>query len=319
MEILGVVEEVPIADLRAHPENATIFGDPEEDESFAALKSSIRDNGQWEPIIAKPDGTVLSGHSRLRALRLLKAPTVLVRRALVDSYREELELLIRSNTDRRQLSPRQIAFAFKRLKETAKADGGAKGKGAGRPKKGEEYSGAKPGITETRDAAAEMLGVGTDEARALETVFTTPGVPDAMKAAVDSGKLAPTTAAKAIATEKKRQGGELKEPAALAAWTEGKTEKKAPAAVSPMLAVSAHEERVAGEDKKLKAAMATLFEAYKTVDGVLSQMPLKRVLGFQDHNEYLGLIRDIAIRTWREVESVNGDTTKTTQLALVKG
>jgi len=58
MEILGNAEEVPLADLRAHPENATIFGAPEEDDSFASLKQSIRDNGQWEPIIAKADGSI---------------------------------------------------------------------------------------------------------------------------------------------------------------------------------------------------------------------------------------------------------------------
>lgn len=315
MEILGNAEEVPLADLRAHPENATIFGAPEEDDSFASLKQSIRDNGQWEPILAKADGTVLSGHSRLRALKALKRTTALVRRVLVDSYREELEILIRSNTDRRQMSPRQIAFAFKRLKETAKEDGGAK-RPMGRPKAGEEKSGAKPTLSRSRDDAAATLGIGTDEARALETVFTTEGVPEAVKQAVDSGKVAPTTAAKAVVAEKKRQGGEIKEAGPLAAWADGKAERKTP---SPMTDVSAHEQRVDGEAKRLRAAMATLFDAYKTVDGVLSQMPLKRVLGFQDHNEYLGLIRDIAIRTWREVESVNGDTTKTTQLALVKG
>lgn len=311
MDIVGVIEEIPLAELRAHPENATIFGDPEEDESFSSLKQSIRDNGQWEPIIAKADGTVLSGHSRLRVLKALKRPTALVRRVLVDSYREELEILIRSNTDRRQMSPRQIAFAFKRLKETAKEDGGSK-QPMGRPKKGAESS----THSKTRDAAAETLGVSRNEATALETVFTTEGVPEAVKQAVDSGKVAPTTAAKAVVAEKKRQGGEIKEPGPLTAWAGDKVEKKAP---SPMTDVSAHEQRVDGEARRLRAAMATLFEAYKTVDGVLSQMPLKRVLGFQDHNEYLGLIRDIAIRTWREVESVNGDTTKTTQLALVKG
>ena len=173
MEILGNAEEVPLADLRAHPENATIFGAPEEDDSFASLKQSIRDNGQWEPILAKADGTVLSGHSRLRVLKALKRPTALVRRVLVDSYREELEILIRSNTDRRQMSPRQNAFAFKRLKETAKEDGGAKKK-VGRPENG----GEKTTVSKTRDDAAAMLGVNTNEARALETVFTTEGVPE---------------------------------------------------------------------------------------------------------------------------------------------
>lgn len=316
MEILGIIEEVPLAELRAHPENSVIFGSPEEDDSFASLKASIRESGQWEPIVAKFDGTVLSGHSRLRALSALKLPFALVRRACVDSYREELEILIRSNTDRRQMSPRQIAFAFKRLKETAKEDGGAK-RPMGRPKKGEEKSGAKPGLLESRDAAAAMLGVGTDQARALESVFTTPGVPEVIKVAVDSGKLAPTTAAKAIATEKKRQGGEIKEASGLESWAENKAAKKATA--HPMTEASAHEKRVGDQAKKLKAAMGQLFEAYKIVNGALSEMPLSRVLGFEDHNAYLGLIRDIAIRTWREVESVNGDGEKTRQLTLVKG
>ncbi|MFO0675279.1 MAG: hypothetical protein U0169_02015 [Polyangiaceae bacterium] len=81
--------------------------------------------------------------------------------------------------------------SVERLKEIPKSEGGAKSK-MGRPGK----SGPRSGHSESRDEAAKMLGVGPQEARALETVFTTPGVPDELKAAVNAGAMSPSRAAK---------------------------------------------------------------------------------------------------------------------------
>jgi hypothetical protein len=302
------IDSVPVSRLRAHPENVIIFGSAEDSDGFDELKASIKKHGQWDPIVAKPDGVVLAGHRRLAALRELGAERAQVRWVdAVGTYRDELEYLIRSNTDRRHLTPGEIAIAFKRLRETPKADGGTRGKRG----PASRVSGANTGNLEGRDEAAAMLGVSTNEARSLETVFATPGVPEELKAAVNDGKIKPTPAAKAVRAEVKRQGGAVAEPGALKAFAEAKTApKQAP-----------HEARVEDGAAKFLKAQAKLLSLYQELDQTLSGMPLKSVLGMTEHHEYASLVRDIAIRAWREIEAVNGatDVGRQMTLSVVKG
>lgn len=111
-------------------------------------------------------------------------------------------------------APIQIAFAFKRLKEIPREEGGAKKKHGGDRKSEAAKNQAResPHLIQSRartdaDAAAK-LGVSEDVARACETVFTTPNVPEKLKAAVNSGKVAPTTAAKVLRRVALAQGGD---------------------------------------------------------------------------------------------------------------
>lgn len=294
-----------LSELRPHPENSAIFGDPEESEQFDAILGSIKANGIWEPLAIKADGTILSGHLRRVAAQKLGLKEVPVR--VVDpfaSYRDEVTFVIRSNTDRRHLSKGEIAIAFKRLREIPKGEGGTKKK-MGRPK-----SGVKPELSEGRDEAAAMLGVSTDEARALETVFTTPGVPDELKAAVNSGAIAPTPAAKAVRTEAKRQGGTITDAAPLVVAA---TPKAKPA---PVVIAEDHQARMLREANAYAADYKALHELYSKLDGVLTRRPLKGVLGPTEHHEYAALIRDTALRAWREIESVQGPTTAGKQMSL---
>lgn len=298
-----------LSDLRPHPENSAIFGDPEESEQFDAILGSIKANGIWEPLAIKADGTILSGHLRRVAAQKLGMKEVPVR--VVEafaSYRDEVTFVIRSNTDRRHLSKGEIAIAFKRLREIPKGEGGTKGK-RGRPEKGGVSATIKE-PTKARDEAAAMLGVSSHEARDLETVFTTPGVPDELKAAVNSGVIAPTPAAKAVRTEAKRQGGEIKDPAALVVAATPKAK--------PQSAPSAddHQARMLREANAYAADYKALHELYSKLDGVLTRRPLKGVLGPTEHHEYAALIRDTALRAWREIESVQGPTTAGRQMSL---
>ena len=115
------------------------------------------------------------------------------------NYRAEVEYLIRLNTDRRSLTKGQIASAFKRLRELPKSEGGTKRQRGGDRKSeaAKNQSASSSTLIEQdrgRDEAAALLGVGRNEAIALEKVFCTPGVPDELKAAVNSGAVAPTPA-----------------------------------------------------------------------------------------------------------------------------
>ena len=310
MKIAPGIDLIPVGNLRPHPENSLIFGSPEDSEDFDSLVASIKKHGQWDPIVATANGVILAGHRRHAALTELGAKAALVRFATCDSYRDELEHVIRSNTDRRHLTPREIALAFSRLKSTPKAEGGTK---TGKGKRTDLTSASKSGGCEARDDAAEVLGVGRNEAEALEDVFTTPGVPEELKDAVNSGKVKPTPAAKAVRSEVKRQGGEVTSPDALKAFAETKAAPRSPRAT--------HEDRVADGAAKFLKAQSKLLDVYRELDRALSMVPLKGVVGLTEHHEYGTLVRDIALRAWREIESVSGptDAGKQMTLSVVKG
>jgi ParB-like chromosome segregation protein Spo0J len=308
METMQRIESWPVDRLRPHPENATIFGDPEESEAFAEIAKSIKAHGIWEPLCVKADGTILSGHLRFSVAQHLRLKAVPVR--VFDpfaSYIDEVRFVVRSNTDRRQLLPQEIALAFKRLKEIPREQGGAKAK------MGRRKSGESPRLLQTRDVAAKQIGVPVDVARACEKVFTTPGVPAELKAAVNRGAVAPTTAAKAVRAEEKRQGGEIKSATALVAIA---TEPLKPARVEP-----SHEQRMAMKAEAFRMTYARLVKAYREIDAVLTSMPLTSIIGPTEHHEYGTLIRDVALRAWREVEQVQGGTNAGRQMALtvIKG
>lgn len=309
-----MAETRKLDELRSHPENASIFGDPEESPEFDAILKSIRAHGIWEPIVIKPDGTILSGHLRRAAAQKLKLKEVPVR--VVEpfaTYLDEVTFVIRSNTDRRQLTKAEIALAFKRLKELPKEQGGTKKK-RGRKEgsvAGKVNSGASPTISDSRsrDEAAALLGVSTDEARALETVFTTPGVPEELKQAVNKGEVKPTPAAKAVKAEAKRQGGEIKNPEPLKAAAVPKAPKSQPAEPT-------HEDRVRLQAEAHQRDYKELHALYAKVDGILTRRPLKSVIGPTEHHEYRSLIRDLALRAWREIESIDGATNAGRQMAF---
>jgi ParB-like chromosome segregation protein Spo0J len=298
---MNMVEVWPLERLRSHPENGLIFGEPTGTAQFPEILKSIRAHGIWEPLIVKADGTILSGHVRFACAEQLKLKTVPVRvHQAFESFLDEVKFVIRSNTDRRQLNKQEIALAFTRLKEIPREQGGAKAK-MGRPGK----SAARSGLSESRDEAAKMLGVGRNEAEACATVFTTPGVPDEVKSAVNRDELAPSTAAKEIRAEVKRQGGEIKSPTPLLTLVRpsdvGRS-NKAKNDESPEL--------------KYLDMLGRLLNAYRELDRVLTRMPLRTRTNPDEYHEYRGLIRDIAVRTIGEIQATEGAEGLKKQLAF---
>ncbi len=93
--------------LKPHPRQAEDFGDLPAHE-FDALVNRIKRCGLDEKIQIMPDGTIISGHQRCRALLKLghRKYEVLVRYDLVGASDEEIEReFLEANTIRRQLSP----------------------------------------------------------------------------------------------------------------------------------------------------------------------------------------------------------------------
>jgi hypothetical protein len=300
---MNTVEMWPLERLRSHPENGLIFGEPQGTAQYPEILKSIRAHGIWEPLIVKADGTILSGHVRYACAEQLKLQTVPVRvHDVFDSFLDEVKFVIRSNTDRRQLNKQEIALAFTRLKEIPREEGGAKGK-RGRPGKGASSS----TFSKTRDDAAQMLGVGRNEAEACATVFTTPGVPDELKAAVNREELAPTTAAKEIRAEVKRQGGAITTPSPLLTLVRPTAREDA--------AAGSNEDYETSEQKYLDM-LGRLVKAYREVDQVLTRMPLRTVTDPDKHHEYRDLIRDVAVRAIGEIQATEGAEGLKKQLAL---
>lgn len=307
-----VVTSWPTSNLKGHQEQSNIFGAPREADSYKTLYDSIKRIGIEEAIVIRDDGngygTILSGHKRHACAVDLKHPEVPVRvHVPFSTYLEEVAYVIRANTERTHMKPGEIAVAMKRLRELSREQGGAKGK-TGRPTK---ENGAAGGTIsgKTRDIAADTIGVGRHKAEACETVFSTPGVPEDFKAAVNAGTIKPVPAAAAVRAEVKRQGGAIESPAALSALAQPKAPKVEPPAET-------HEQRLMREARRYQETFKRLWLAYKEVDAVLTSMPLHTVLGPTEHHEYRRVIHDLAIRAWREVEKIEGQTNAGKQMAL---
>jgi hypothetical protein len=311
------IEQWELHRLRPHPENARIFGDPEESEQFDSIKADIKKRGIDEPLrVLEGSGRIISGHLRLEVARQLGMKTVpVVVVAPFADYRSELEALIKSNTERRQLSKQELAHAFAVLKSTPRAEGGTKGKRGGdgsnqhsKKSKGGSSTTIARSEAKARDAAAATLGIGANEARALETVFLTPGVPKEVQDAVNRGEVKPTPVARAIREEVKAHG-EVRHPSRLLAVVE----PKVPRARAPH---EEHADRMEREAEGFRADFARFVRVYSDLNTVLGKRPLKTVLGPTEHAEWLGLCRDVARRAWAEVESVQGPTNMGRQMAL---
>ena len=109
--------QIPLADLHGHPRQAELFGDLPDTE-FEALVEDIRKRGQQVPIQVLPDGTIASGHQRVRAAKLLGWTHIdaIVRHDLAALGKDAVvEELIRENVHRRHLDDFAKARCYKAM------------------------------------------------------------------------------------------------------------------------------------------------------------------------------------------------------------
>src|SRR5436309_15808008 len=98
--------EIPLGQLKPHPRNKELY-QPRTRSQLEELAQDMAKNGLTEPIEVLPDGTIISGHGRVDAAKLLGWKTVRcwVRRDLEEAGPEAVEArLIETNLHRRQLS-----------------------------------------------------------------------------------------------------------------------------------------------------------------------------------------------------------------------
>jgi ParB/RepB/Spo0J family partition protein len=108
--------------LQPHPRQASLFDDLGGNE-FAALVEDIRENGLRQPIEVLPDGCIVCGHQRFRAVQKLawKNVEVVIRYDLAEAGTGAIERrLIEDNLHRRQLEPLTIARCYQALRQREK-------------------------------------------------------------------------------------------------------------------------------------------------------------------------------------------------------
>lgn len=109
--------EFAIKDLKPHPRQQASFAPPSEAQVDEMAKD-IEARGLDHPIHILPDGTILSGHTRVLAYRRLGRThiPVIIRWDLVEAGElAQMQFVISENTKRRQLNPLATARAAKVL------------------------------------------------------------------------------------------------------------------------------------------------------------------------------------------------------------
>jgi ParB-like chromosome segregation protein Spo0J len=103
-DIQLAIQKVPIGELIPNPLNVQYFK-PLADDEMTSLVENIRVNGIHDPLIARRDKTLISGHNRLEAAKKLGLTHVPVRFVLEDmSEQDEIEFIVSDNLLRRHLS-----------------------------------------------------------------------------------------------------------------------------------------------------------------------------------------------------------------------
>jgi ParB-like chromosome segregation protein Spo0J len=97
MSNIQIIKERKVAELYRHPENESIYGD----EDIQELAQSIKENGLSEALIIRPDGRIISGHRRCKAVKLLGWENVKVIEIEFPNEAEERKALLLKNQVRR--------------------------------------------------------------------------------------------------------------------------------------------------------------------------------------------------------------------------
>ncbi len=108
-----LLQQIPLKDIRADPQQARKYFD---EESLKELANDIERNGLQNPITIRPDGNIyriIHGERRFRAHKILKRDTItsIVREV---SEEETHDLQLSENIQREDLSPIELAREFKR-------------------------------------------------------------------------------------------------------------------------------------------------------------------------------------------------------------
>jgi ParB family chromosome partitioning protein len=135
------VRRWPISSLRPHPSQAKFFA-PLTEVELQALADDLRANGQRQPIEILPDNSIICGHQRVAAAKLLgwDEMDVVVREDLAQADEWTVEQhLINDNLVRRQMSELDVARCVRHLRQGRGSKRAANGQGNWRDEVGKRF------------------------------------------------------------------------------------------------------------------------------------------------------------------------------------
>lgn len=183
------MQRMLIAELRPHPMQAELFSDLSEAE-LKELAADLRKNGLVNPVEVLPDGTIVAGHQRVRAAKLLEWKLIdcWIRTDLAETGAAAIEeRLVMDNLHRRQMTMLERARCYRRLRELAHGD---------------DYWSRDKIRGDLRDYIAQQFGV---SGRTLDRWERVLDAPKAIQDAVNSGALPMALAGKAAGLSAKTQ------------------------------------------------------------------------------------------------------------------
>ena len=181
---------LPLDKLHDHPKQSEMFGNLP-DAELESLAADMAKEGQRDPVEVLPDGTIITGHQRVRAARRLgwKEIEVVVRHDLAGAGEAAVEeLFVADNLFRRQLGPLARARCMRRLMELKTGD------------KAWGLNGAQRENLKTE--IGRQLGLSL---RSVNRYLLILGTPPAVQAAFDRVELSLTVAGRVALLDKKDQ------------------------------------------------------------------------------------------------------------------
>lgn len=101
---MEAIPKINVKDLKQHPMNTQIYGE----EDIKELAEKIKESGWVKPLVITPEGTVISGHRRLRACLMLGIEEVEYETAYFNNENEEIERLLLENQSREKTNEQKI-------------------------------------------------------------------------------------------------------------------------------------------------------------------------------------------------------------------
>jgi hypothetical protein len=204
--LMDQIELRKVKDLKPHPLNEDLFGNPKESAEYEEILASIKKSGILEPLIILEDGTILSGQLRWTAKKDIVRREVMDRtssrgeadRAVLEAEVpirvhaefktkvEEYAFVLDLNHMRRQFALERKVYGYDRIKQIAEeasdqpTEATPTPKKGGRPKKQktespkEEPKSSKEAMLE--EYAAKM-GISVEQLDVLSDIFHSPIVP----------------------------------------------------------------------------------------------------------------------------------------------
>ena len=169
-----------ISELRPHPMNELLFDDIE-GEKWEEFLTSVQRHGVMTPLVITEDGTIISGHQRLRACQALNIDEVKCRVLPAKSEDDVILAMIESNIRQRGVINSPTVKLGRMIAEMERIHGADKRDEGGRGAHG----------TVTRKAIREHLGVDRSVAKCAKAIAK---LPVEVQEAVENGTITARTA-----------------------------------------------------------------------------------------------------------------------------